>query len=200
MTKMTKMTNPIQHLRVNEVNNIRIGLLGFKHIEVNAFVAQIDTVTLSGASGDAIITVAGGLTKTAIFNTSLTQTATDFVTNHAADYLAQDIVLTSSGEDLIFTADVAGTPFDHPVITNDSGDLDGAVVNTQANVSNIKHDGNFWKIKAVNNDAVVDLESNYGDDISTLTIEQGDEVLGNFSTCAVISGEVLAYYLDGTHA
>jgi len=92
--------------------------------------AQVDTVTLTGSSGTANVTEAGGLTKLATWNTSLTQTATDFVTAHAAAYAAVGITLTSSTVDLIFTGAVAGVSFDHPVITNVTPDLAGTVVNT----------------------------------------------------------------------
>ena len=89
---------------------------------------QVETVTLSGLSGTATITLAGDLTKTLTFYTSLTLTASDFVTANAAAYLVEGIVLTSDGEDLIFTANVSGTHFTQPLITNASGDLAGTVV------------------------------------------------------------------------
>ena len=104
-------------------------------ITVASDVAQVETVTLTGTSGTAEITVAGGLTKTVTFNTSLTQTATDFDSDHSAAYTAEGITVTTSGADIIFTAAVAGTPFDAPVITNLTGDLDGSVVATTANAS-----------------------------------------------------------------
>jgi len=91
---------------------------------------QTETITLTGTSGTASITVAGGLTKTLTFNTDLTTTASDFVTANAAAYLAQGIVLTSGVDSLIFTANVSGTPFSPPVITNVSGDLDGTVTSS----------------------------------------------------------------------
>lgn len=99
---------------------------------------QVDTVTLTGASGTADITGTGGLTKEVTFaaggTQDLTQTAADFVTSFAADYLAEEVVLTSSGADLIFTSTTYGLAFVSPVITNTDGDLDGTVANTQANV------------------------------------------------------------------
>lgn len=104
-------------------------------ITVPTDVAQVETVTLTGTSGTAEITVAGGLTKTVTFNTSLTQTATDFDSTHSAAYTAEGITVTSSGADIIFTAAVAGVPFDAPVITNLTGDLAGSVVNTTASAS-----------------------------------------------------------------
>jgi len=99
-----------------------------------AAVAQVDTVTLAGTSGTANVTLAGGLTKLATFNTDLTTTASDFVTAHAAAYAAVNITVTSAGADLIFTSATAGTAFTSPAITNVGVDLAGTVVNTTANV------------------------------------------------------------------
>lgn len=104
-------------------------------VTVGSNTAQVATVTLTGTSGTANITVAGGLTKLVTFNTSLTQTATDFDTTHSAAYTTAGITVTTSGADIIFTAAVAGTPFDAPVITNITGDLAGTVVATTANNS-----------------------------------------------------------------
>ena len=89
---------------------------------------QVETITLSGTSGEASITGAGDLTKTVTFDTSLTDTAEAFVTANAATYLAEGITLTSSDEDLIFTASTSGNYFTQPTITNTSGDLTGTVV------------------------------------------------------------------------
>lgn len=89
---------------------------------------QVETLTLTGDSGTATVTNAGGLTKTLTYDTSLTVTAAAFVTANAAAYLVQGITLTSDGADLIFTATESGTHFNLPVITNTSGDLTGNVV------------------------------------------------------------------------
>lgn len=109
--------------------------LPFRASKTVAFtsLAQVDTITLTGTSGTATIAAAGGLTKTATFSISLTQTAANFVTANAAAYLAVGIVLTSSGDDLIFTDNDPGKGFTNPTITNATGDLAGSVVNTQAN-------------------------------------------------------------------
>ena len=96
---------------------------------------QIESLTLTGAAGTANITLAGGLTKLATFNTDLTTTASDFVTAFANDYLSKNIFLTSSGSDLIFTARVAGVPFIPPAISNVTGDLAGSVLNGNPNVA-----------------------------------------------------------------
>jgi hypothetical protein len=100
--------------------------------------AQIDTITLTSllGSGTADVTAAGGLTKTATFNTDLPTTASDFVAAYAVDYAAVGIVISTTGiGDIVFTAAVAGVPFTSPVITNVVPDLAGTVVNTQANVT-----------------------------------------------------------------
>lgn len=99
----------------------------------NTPVKQVDTVTLSGTSGTANLSCAG-VVSVLTFNTSLTQTATDFVTAFAADYLVVGVVVTSSGADLIFTASVAGTPFTSPWVSSLTGDLAGTTVHTTVNV------------------------------------------------------------------
>ncbi len=66
---------------------------------------------------------------------TLTKVAAKFVTDWAATYLAGGVVVTSSGAAVIFTSSVAGTNFTgNTTITGTSGDLDGGVVATQANV------------------------------------------------------------------
>lgn len=98
-----------------------------------AAVAQVDTVTLSGTNGSVNIIVAG-LTRSLSFNTDLATTAAAFVTNYAAEYLAEGVIVTSLGEDIVFTANVAGTPFSSPWVITLEGDLVGSVANTTANV------------------------------------------------------------------
>lgn len=96
-------------------------------------VKQKETVTLTGTSGTAAITGAGLEMRLATFNATLGTTASDFVTAHAAAYLAQGVVVTADGVTLIFEASVAGTPFVAPTVLNGSGDLDGTVEHTTAN-------------------------------------------------------------------
>ena len=91
---------------------------------------QVNKITLTGTSGTANVGAAGGLTKLATFNATLTTTASDFVTAHAAAYLAVGIVVTSSGAVLIFTGQYEGTGFIIPTITNASGNLAGTVAYT----------------------------------------------------------------------
>lgn len=100
-----------------------------------AAVAQIDTLTLTGTSGAANISCAG-LAMTATFDTSIATTVNNFWIQYRDLLLAEGVVLTVSAgqDDLIFTANVAGTPFTSPWIANTEGDLAGTVVNTQENV------------------------------------------------------------------
>lgn len=104
-------------------------------------VKQVETVTLTGTSGTATISDAGGLDKVTTFDSDLITTAANFVTSHAAAYFAEDIVVTSSGADIIFTALVAGTEFTSPTIANTTGDLDGTVAVTVSNEVSIVFHG-----------------------------------------------------------
>jgi hypothetical protein len=61
------------------------------------------TVTLTGTGGTANVTV-NGLVKLATFDTTLTQTATNFVTDHAAAYAAFGITVTAAAAVLTFTS------------------------------------------------------------------------------------------------
>jgi hypothetical protein len=95
---------------------------------LNNFVfKEVDWVTLTGTSGTATV-IHNGVTKTATWHTSLTVTASDFVTANAADYLTAGSVLTSSGAKLIFTANVPGVGFTGGTsITNATLTLAGTV-------------------------------------------------------------------------
>jgi hypothetical protein len=66
----------------------------------------------------------------------LTATAAQFVIDNTVNYAGGGVVLTSSGAALIFTSDTAGVDFTGAsTCVNDTGDLAGAVVATQANVT-----------------------------------------------------------------
>ncbi len=88
---------------------------------------QLETLTLSGTSGTAVISDAGGLSKLLTFDTDLTTTASNFVTANAAEYLTKDIILTSDSTNLIFKSSITNQFFTKPKITNTSGDLSGAL-------------------------------------------------------------------------
>jgi hypothetical protein len=79
-------------------------------LEALTDVARIDTVTLTGDSGEANI-LCDGVTRKAFFNDSLTQTATNFVDAYYDDYISGGVVVTSDGADIIFTAQTMGVDF-----------------------------------------------------------------------------------------
>lgn len=109
-------------------------------VQVGALITkQVEKITLSGSSGTANVTGAGGLTKAVTFGTDLATTAAAFVTSHAAAYLAVGIVVTSTSTGatngvIVFTASVGGTAFTVPAIANTSGNLAGTVAHTTANI------------------------------------------------------------------
>ena len=74
-------------------------------------------------------------TKTVV-SSGIEDAAADFVTNHAADYVAGGVVVTSNGGKIIFTAAVAGIDFTGATtIVNVTLYLTGAVTNVTANSS-----------------------------------------------------------------
>lgn len=87
------------------------------------------TVTLTGTSGTANITV-GGTNYLATFTTNLTTSATNFVTSHSATLLALGITVTSSGAILTFSA--ATATFPTIARTNVSGDLSATIAAVSA--------------------------------------------------------------------
>lgn len=98
---------------------------------------QRELITLTGTSGTANVTAIGGLTKLATFATSLTVTATNFVTSHAAAYLAVGVVVTANAGLLYFESSAVGTAITAPVITNVSGNLAGTITHPIANNTNL---------------------------------------------------------------
>jgi hypothetical protein len=97
-------------------------------------VAQVDTVSVTGTSGTANVTF-NGIDYLATFDTSLTVTAANFVTAHAAALLLRGVVVTSSVADLIFTSSIPGQPFTAVAIANVTGDLAGTRAASVANTS-----------------------------------------------------------------
>ncbi|MBI2968285.1 MAG: molybdopterin-dependent oxidoreductase [Bacteroidetes bacterium] len=94
--------------------------------------AKVMTVTLTGTSGTANVNI-GGTDYLATFNTSLTQTATDFVNSWAATILsAHSVKVTSSAATIVLTATVNGVDFTANAPVNASGDLGGSIATTTA--------------------------------------------------------------------
>lgn len=92
---------------------------------------KVDTVTLTGTSGTANITLEG-VDYLATFNSDLDTTAADFVSTHGATILADHgvTVSTTATDDVIFTA--TNGNFVSPTIANATGDLAGSVAATTA--------------------------------------------------------------------
>jgi len=82
-------------------------------------------IMLTGTSGTATVTV-NGVANTATWHTSLTVTASDFVTANAAAYLAANAILTSHGAFLSFEA-TSGDAITDISIANASLTLNGIV-------------------------------------------------------------------------
>lgn len=123
---MSTASKDISYTVVNAIYSALGGDVGFVY-------QRKDTITLTGSSGTASITC-NGVTKTATWHTSLTITASDFVTANAAAYLASGVILTSSGAVLTFLRTVKVLGFTgNTSITNASGTLAGAVVNADTN-------------------------------------------------------------------
>jgi hypothetical protein len=94
---------------------------------------QREIITLTGTAGTANVTAVGGLTKLATFATDLSTTAKNFVTTHAAAYLAVGVVVTCSGVKLCFKPTLLSVAITAPVITNVTSNLAGTVAHVNAN-------------------------------------------------------------------
>jgi hypothetical protein len=80
-----------------------------------------DKITLLGNSGRASV-LCDGVSRLAIYNQTRTITAADFVTNHAAAFLAAGTVLTSVAEELFLEALVAGVDFSGSTLISNVAD------------------------------------------------------------------------------
>lgn len=108
----------------------------FRYAVTDGAVAQVDTITLDGGSSANLVIVLMGVAYTTPYNTSYTQTAADFVTQHAAAILLRGVVVTSSTADLIFTSAIPGQPFGYPAIGSASTiTASGGCVHTTANTA-----------------------------------------------------------------
>ena len=111
------------------------------------------TITLTGTSGTAKILIKG-VNYLATFTTSLTVSATNFVSTHAAALLARGIVVTSSAAALRFTET------DQVYITNASGNLSGAIAYNAQNLEPIiyESEGKINVVYTVTDEAVSQLD------------------------------------------
>jgi len=96
---------------------------------------EIDRITLSGTSGSASITC-NGITETIDFLSHLPITAAQYVILYALEWAANNVELTSDGEDLIFTEIIPTGGFTgNTTIVNIDGDLTGTKYDDQAAVA-----------------------------------------------------------------
>jgi len=131
---------------------------------------DLNIVTITGSSGGCDIT-AGGLTKTTVWNSTLTQTATDFVTVNAAAYLLVGLVLTSSTDEITFTP-VGNTLANASVVPN-TGDMDGAVDTIYTSAWGSKYDiaGGSITTQTVNGRDLVEGYYNQTEDRFQITVQ-----------------------------
>jgi hypothetical protein len=139
----------------------------------DAAIKRVDIVHLNGDSGTAEIVCDAVAAKTVTFGTSLTATAAAFVVDHGAAYTAGDVVVTSLGTDIIFTAITAGTDFTGATsITRLTGNLHGGVELKTANKAAV----NLLTTKNLGSVAFASeriLSAGTGNKIKTLTFSGG---------------------------
>jgi len=120
-------------------NGLRIqpgSTTGFGTITGNTFVktgltpnSHVATITLTGTSGTANILIGGYQNYLTTFDTDLTTTAANFVTDYAQELqFRYGINCTSALGVITFTSFIPGTVFYITSIRNVSGDLDGTLV------------------------------------------------------------------------
>lgn len=98
----------------------------------NGAVAQVDTHTLTGTIGTANINI-DGVNYLATFATSLSVTATNFVSLHGAALALRGITATASAATVILTASLAGQKHLSVAAANVTVDLGGTLALTTAN-------------------------------------------------------------------
>jgi len=112
----------------NKCGEDRLAELNGAYQNLTIVIADSDSstrgLTLTGTSGTANVDV-DGVNYLATFNTSLTQTADDFVTTHAAALAAVGVTVTADTGVLTFSG--LTTVIDAITITNASGDLAGTL-------------------------------------------------------------------------
>jgi len=113
------------------IDNIIEQFAGSLMTNVRTLLQRIDDVTLVSYldSGIANITV-NGVMKTAVWNTSLAQTATDFITYHYMDF--PSVTVASGGSGIIRFTGAAGATLTTSIVNDGiNADLTGTVANTQ---------------------------------------------------------------------
>ena len=91
---------------------------------------QTETVTLSGTTGELLITDAGGIITNMVFDTDLNTTSSNFVSTFSLNYLANNIIITSDGPNVVFKSNDSNIEFTPPNVLNIIGDLNGVLKHT----------------------------------------------------------------------
>jgi hypothetical protein len=140
---------------IDDVSSATIPAAQFKDLNSTTYldtaaVAEVDTITLTGTAGTANITI-NGTAYLATFATDLTTTAANFESSHAATILAREgeVVVSAATTTLVVTSGIAGLGIT-TAIANVSGNLDGTIAQTTANVATgaIKTDGALAALRA----------------------------------------------------
>jgi hypothetical protein len=116
------------------IDNILEQFAGSLGTYITTLLHRVDEVTLISdtGAGEAEITC-NGITKTAIWNTSLTQTALDFISYHGSEFTG--ITVATGGAEIIrFTHNTAGATLTTSIV-NTIWDLEGSIANTQPDLS-----------------------------------------------------------------
>jgi len=117
--------NPDFKKMADSVAWYQIGEVALNDLEDDAGLGYCD-ITLWGTFGTANISGIGSLTKLVTFDTSLTQTARNFISDYADEYLALGIQVTQNGGQLKFV-NPNGT-LDTGSMANVSGDLSFSLI------------------------------------------------------------------------
>ncbi len=105
----------------------------YRYQVVDGAIAEVNTVTLTGASGTANVTI-NGVAYLATFAVNLNTTHANFVALHATALALRDITLTGTTT-IILTSAIPGQPMGNPTIANVSGNLAGTNADTTANTA-----------------------------------------------------------------
>lgn len=132
------------------------------------FTAQLLTITLTGTTGTATVTI-DGKDYLATFNASLAQTAIDFVASHAASVLSDSgfVITNPTGAEILFTGADGRTAT--IAIANTTGDLDGTPSGASAAVSGV--DLTTSGIAVGGNVTIMQIQSsdgNFEDDVANV--------------------------------
>jgi hypothetical protein len=99
-----------------------------------AAVADVQTLTWTTAASGTAAVIVNGVTYTATYDTSATQTSSNFVTANAAALLLRGITCALASATVTFTAAIPGMPVTTITAANVTGTLAGTVVHTTSNV------------------------------------------------------------------